>query len=61
MAKRTSEPGTHPGLLTRLVPRPMRHVSVNVALDDTSLENGCIHYVPGSEHFPIVLDLPGLS
>jgi len=33
---------------------PMRHVTVNVVLDDTSLENGCLHYVPGSHCWPLL-------
>ena len=33
---------------------PMRHVTVNVVLDDTSLENGCLHYVPGSHRWPLL-------
>ena len=33
---------------------PMRHVTVNIVLDDTSLENGCLHYVPGSHRWPLL-------
>jgi ectoine hydroxylase-related dioxygenase (phytanoyl-CoA dioxygenase family) len=33
---------------------PMNHVTVNIVLDDTSLENGCLHYVPGSHRWPLL-------
>jgi ectoine hydroxylase-related dioxygenase (phytanoyl-CoA dioxygenase family) len=33
---------------------PMRHVTANIVLDDTSVENGCLHYVPGSHRWPLL-------
>jgi ectoine hydroxylase-related dioxygenase (phytanoyl-CoA dioxygenase family) len=33
---------------------PMRHVTANIVLDDTTLENGCLHYVPGSHRWPLL-------
>lgn len=33
---------------------PPGHISINIALDDTHLENGCIHYVPGSHRWPLL-------
>jgi len=55
------KPPRHPGVVawhqdfsywTRTL--PMRHVTINVVLDDTSLENGCLHYVPGSHRWPLL-------
>jgi len=30
---------------------PMRHLTVHIALDEQTVENGCIHYIPGSHHW----------
>jgi ectoine hydroxylase-related dioxygenase (phytanoyl-CoA dioxygenase family) len=55
------KPPRHPGVVawhqdfsywTRTL--PMRHVTLNVVLDDTTLENGCLHYVPGSHRWPLL-------
>jgi ectoine hydroxylase-related dioxygenase (phytanoyl-CoA dioxygenase family) len=55
------KPPRHPGVVawhqdfsywTRTL--PMKHVTVNVVLDDTSVENGCLHYVPGSHRWPLL-------
>ncbi|HYO62413.1 MAG TPA: phytanoyl-CoA dioxygenase family protein [Pyrinomonadaceae bacterium] len=35
--------------------RPLAHLTCWVALDDSTVENGCVHYVPGSHLWP---DLP---
>jgi ectoine hydroxylase-related dioxygenase (phytanoyl-CoA dioxygenase family) len=34
--------------------RPMAHLTCWIALDDSSLENGCVHYVPGSHRWPLL-------
>jgi len=55
------KPPRHPGVVawhqdfsywTRTL--PMRHVTLNIVLDDTSPENGCLHYVPGSHRWPLL-------
>jgi hypothetical protein len=55
------KPPRHPGVVawhqdfsywTRTL--PMNHVTVNIVLDDTSPENGCLHYVPGSHRWPLL-------
>ena len=55
------KPPRHPGVVswhqdfsywTRTL--PMRHITMNVVLDDTSPENGCLHYVPGSHRWPLL-------
>ncbi len=55
------KPPRHPGVVawhqdfsywTRTL--PMNHVTMNVVLDDTSPENGCLHYVPGSHRWPLL-------
>jgi len=33
---------------------PARHITVNLVLDDTGLENGCLHFVPGSHRWPLL-------
>jgi hypothetical protein len=40
---------------------PAQHMSVWIGLDDASLENGCLHVVPGSHRWPLldVTDLMG--
>ena len=40
--------------------QPMAHASCWVALDDTTLENGCLHYVPAS-HLWGLLPITGLT
>eukprot|EP00698_Gefionella_okellyi_P001016 TRINITY_DN1087_c0_g6_i2.p1 TRINITY_DN1087_c0_g6~~TRINITY_DN1087_c0_g6_i2.p1 ORF type:complete len:188 (-),score=21.72 TRINITY_DN1087_c0_g6_i2:342-905(-) len=32
--------------------QPMAHMTVHVALDDQTVENGCLHYIPGSHKVP---------
>jgi len=55
------KPPQHPGVVawhqdfsywTRTL--PMRHVTLNIVLDDTALENGCLHYVAGSHRWPLL-------
>lgn len=55
------KPKRHPGVVawhqdysywTRSV--PSRHLTVWIGLDDTTLDNGCIHYVPGSHRWPLL-------
>jgi alpha-beta hydrolase superfamily lysophospholipase/ectoine hydroxylase-related dioxygenase (phytanoyl-CoA dioxygenase family) len=55
------KPPRHPGVVawhqdfsywTRTL--PMNHVTLNIVLDDTSPENGCLHYVPGSQRWPLL-------
>jgi len=55
------KPPRHPGVVswhqdfsywTRTL--PMRHITINIVLDDTSPENGCLHYVPGSHRWPLL-------
>jgi ectoine hydroxylase-related dioxygenase (phytanoyl-CoA dioxygenase family) len=33
---------------------PMAHLTCWVGLDDTTRENGCLHYVPGSHRWPLL-------
>ncbi|MBW7997114.1 MAG: phytanoyl-CoA dioxygenase family protein [Candidatus Glassbacteria bacterium] len=33
---------------------PMGHLTVFIALDETTLENGCLHLVPGSHRWPLL-------
>ena len=33
---------------------PMAHISCWIGLDDSTRENGCLHYVPGSHHWPLL-------
>ncbi len=33
---------------------PMAHLTVHIALDDQSKENGCLHYIPGSHKWPLL-------
>jgi ectoine hydroxylase-related dioxygenase (phytanoyl-CoA dioxygenase family) len=33
---------------------PVAHLSCFIALDDTTLENGCLQYVPGSHRWPLL-------
>ena len=55
------KPPLHPGVVawhqdfsywTRTL--PVNHVTVNIVLDDTNRENGCLHYVPGSHRWPLL-------
>jgi ectoine hydroxylase-related dioxygenase (phytanoyl-CoA dioxygenase family) len=34
--------------------RPMAHLSCWIALDDSTRENGCVHYVPGSHQWDLL-------
>lgn len=34
--------------------RPMAHLTAWIALDDSGLENGCVHYVPGSHRWDLL-------
>ena len=40
--------------------RPMAHLSCWIGLDDSTKENGCVHYVPGSHRWPL-LPITGLA
>jgi ectoine hydroxylase-related dioxygenase (phytanoyl-CoA dioxygenase family) len=40
--------------------KPMGHLTVWYALDDSLLDNGCVHYVPGSHRWPL-LPVTGLA
>ncbi|MEC9476244.1 MAG: phytanoyl-CoA dioxygenase family protein [Planctomycetota bacterium] len=40
--------------------QPMAHLTCWIALDDTGLENGCLHYIPGSHRWGL-LPVTGLS
>jgi hypothetical protein len=40
--------------------KPMAHLTCWIALDDSSLENGCLHYIPGSHRWPL-LPITGLA
>jgi hypothetical protein len=33
---------------------PMRHLTCWIGLDDSTTENGCVHYVPGSQRWPLL-------
>ncbi|GMU94149.1 MAG: hypothetical protein AMXMBFR4_32070 [Candidatus Hydrogenedentota bacterium] len=55
------KPPRHPGIVawhqdysywTRSV--PPRHLTVWIGLDDSTIENGCIHFVPGSHKWPLL-------
>lgn len=39
---------------------PMAHLSCWIGLDDSTRENGCVHYVPGSHHWSL-LPITGLA
>jgi ectoine hydroxylase-related dioxygenase (phytanoyl-CoA dioxygenase family) len=39
---------------------PMAHLTCWIGLDDSTLENGCMHYVPGSHNWPL-LPITGLA
>jgi hypothetical protein len=40
--------------------RPMNHLTCWIALDDATVENGCVHYIPGSHRWPL-LPITGLA
>jgi ectoine hydroxylase-related dioxygenase (phytanoyl-CoA dioxygenase family) len=40
--------------------KPMAHLSCWIGLDDSTIENGCVHYVPGSHRWPL-LPVTGLA
>jgi ectoine hydroxylase-related dioxygenase (phytanoyl-CoA dioxygenase family) len=40
--------------------KPIAHLSCWIALDDSSRENGCLHYIPGSHRWPL-LPITGLA
>ena len=40
--------------------QPMAHLSCWIALDDSTRENGCVHYVPGSHRWDL-LPITGLA
>ena len=33
---------------------PLAHLTVWIALDDATVENGCVHFVPGSHRWPLL-------
>lgn len=37
---------------------PVGHITCFLALDDTTLENGCLHVVPGSHRWPLLPTVP---
>jgi ectoine hydroxylase-related dioxygenase (phytanoyl-CoA dioxygenase family) len=40
--------------------RPMAHLTCWIGLDDSSIDNGCVHYVPGSHNWDL-LKITGLA
>jgi ectoine hydroxylase-related dioxygenase (phytanoyl-CoA dioxygenase family) len=40
--------------------QPMNHLTCWIGLDDATADNGCVHYVPGSHHWPL-LPITGLA
>jgi hypothetical protein len=59
------KPPHHPGVVpwhqdysywTRSV--PPNHITINILLDDASLESGCLHYVPGSHTWGLFPKVP---
>ena len=40
--------------------KPMQHLTCWIGLDDSSADNGCVHYVPGSHNWPL-LEITGLA
>jgi len=56
-----AKPPHHPGVVpwhqdysywTRTA--PLAHLTVWIALDDATVENGCVHFVPGSHRWPLL-------
>lgn len=39
---------------------PMQHLTCWIGLDDSTRENGCVHYIPGSHRWPL-LPITGLA
>ena len=37
---------------------PACHVTANLVLDDTSIDNGCLHVIPGSHRWPLQPSVP---
>ncbi len=59
------KPAHHPGVVpwhqdysywTRAT--PPNHITVNIVLDDATLESGCVHYVPGSHRWGLLPKVP---
>ena len=40
--------------------KPMAHLTCWIGLDDSTIDNGCIHYIPGSHHWDL-LPITGLA
>ncbi len=40
--------------------KPLAHLTCWIGLDDSTVENGCLHYVPGSHRWPL-LPITGLA
>lgn len=40
--------------------KPMAHLTCWIGLDDSTIDNGCLHYVPGSHHWDL-LPITGLA
>ncbi len=40
--------------------QPMNHLTCWIGLDDATVENGCVHYIPGSHRWPL-LPITGLA
>jgi len=40
--------------------RPMEHLTCWIALDDSTIDNGCLQYIPGSHRWPL-LPMTGLA
>ena len=60
-----AKPPRHPGVVpwhqdysywTRTA--PACHITLNVMLDDADEQNGCVHFVPGSQHWGLLPKLP---
>lgn len=60
-----AKPPRHPGVVpwhqdysywTRTT--PARHITMNVVLDDTDLDNGCLHFVSGSHRWGLLPSIP---
>jgi hypothetical protein len=34
--------------------QPMAHLTIHIALDDQTVENGCLHYIPGSHKWSLL-------
>jgi ectoine hydroxylase-related dioxygenase (phytanoyl-CoA dioxygenase family) len=37
---------------------PPNHITINIVLDDATLESGCVHYVPGSHKWGLLPKVP---